>query len=545
MRNKISQEKHLISQTRRGNIKVALIYPNSYYLGMSSLGFQGIYYELCKDQNVLCERVFLPDRAHQENNKPLFSYESHIPLNNFDLIAFSVSFESDYFNIPKILQLARIPCLAKKRANPVERNNRSFPFVIAGGISVSYNPEPISDFVDLFVIGEAELVIHQLMDKFYDWKYSGTGKRELLTELGKLDSVYIPSFYDVKYHADGTIRSIKSNTKFSSPVVHGAIIDDIDKIRSASTILTPNTEFSNVYLIEITRGCVWNCNFCVLKHVRSPVRFRSLESVLELAEQAVQFTDRIGLIGASISDHPKIDEIAKRLVNLGFKISTASLRVETVTPTLLDALAQSEQSTITIAPEAATEQLKKIINKRVSQDKLHFVIEEALKRGLFNIRLYFMVGVPGETQTDIDAIVDMCKNIRPILLKYARKTLVMPQLNLTISPLVPKPRTPFETIAMDSYKSISRKLNFLRKELGKIGGIKMSSASARLAHTQAVLSRGDRRLGRVILGVSVKNMSWKQALRKHNLKADFYTLRERPDGEIFPWRHITNGRLNN
>lgn len=541
----LTQEKHLIRQTQRGNIKIALIYPNSYHLGMSSLGFQIIYYELCKNPNVLCERVFLPNQEHQENNKPLFSYESHIPLKNFDLIAFSVSFESDYFNIPKILQLARIPCLAKKRANPVERNDRSFPFVIAGGISVSYNPEPISDFVDLFVIGEAESVIHQLMDKFYDWKYSGTGKIELLTELGKLDSVYIPSFYDVKYHADGTIRSIKPNTKFSSPVVHGAVIDDIDKIRSASAILTPNTEFSNVYLIEITRGCVWNCNFCVLKHVRSPVRFRSLESVLELAEQAVQFTDRIGLIGASISDHPKIDEIAKRLVNLGFKISTASLRVETVTPTLLDALVRSEQSTITIAPEAATERLKKIINKRVSQDKLHFVIEEALKRGLFNIRLYFMVGVPGETQADIDAIVGMCRKIRPILLKYARKTLVMPQLNLTISPLVPKPRTPFETIAMDSYKSISRKLNFLRKELGKIGGVKMSSASARLAHTQAVLSRGDRRLGRVILDVSVKNLSWKQALRKHNLKADFYTLRERPDAEIFPWRHITNGRLNN
>lgn len=530
----LAGEKHLISQIR-GDVKIALVYPNSYYLGMSSLGFQVIYYELSNDLKTLCERGFLPDREHQEElirkNKPLFSYESRIPLEEFDIIAFSVSFESDYFNIPKVLHLARIPYLAS------ERNSRNFPLVIAGGISVSYNPEPISDFVDAFLIGETEFVIHQLIDKFYDWKYSDAEKRELLKELGKIDSVYIPSFYDVKYHADGTIESIKPGFDVPS-VVHGAIIDDVDKVRGASAILTPNTEFSNVYLIEIARGCIWNCNFCVLKHARCPPRFRSLESVIELVEQAIEFTERVGLIGASVSDHPEIDEIAKKLLKLGFKISTASLRAETVSTALLDALAKSEQSTITIAPEVATEHLQKVINKRIPQDKLYFVIEEALKRGLFNIRLYFMVGVSGETQNDIDAIIDMCKKIRSIFLKHARETGVMPKLNLTVSPLVPKPHTPFERIAMDSYKSISSKLRYLRREFGKIGGINMSSASARLAHMEAVLSRGDRRLGRVISDVAVKNMSWKQALRKHNLESDFYTQRDRPKDEILSWSHI-------
>lgn len=531
----LALEKSLVSQTH-GDLKVALVYPNSYYLGMSSLGFQSIYYELSKNPNTFCDRVFLPDQEYQEElirkNNPLSSYKSHISLREFDLIAFSVSFEADYFNIPKILHLAKIPYLAN------ERSSRNFPLVIAGGISVSYNPEPISDFVDVFLIGETESVIHQLLDGFYDWKYANSGKKELLRELSKIDSVYVPSLYDVKYHADGTIEAVKPSFDDVPSVVHGAIIDDIDGVRSASAILTPGTEFPNVYLIEIARGCIWNCNFCVLKHLRSPRRFRSFESVIELAKEAIEFTDRIGLIGASVSDHPQIDEIAKRLLKLGFKISTASLRAETVSPTLLDALAKSDQSTITIAPEVATESLQKVINKRIPQEKLYFVIEEALKRELFNIRLYFMVGVPGETQADIDAIVDMCQKIRTILLKYARKTGVMPQLNLTVSPLVPKPHTPFERITMDSYKSISHKLRYLRKEFGKIGGIKMSSASARLTHREAVLSRGDRHLESVISDVAVKNISWKQALRKYGVKSDFYTLRERSESEVLPWSHI-------
>jgi len=527
-----SEEQYLIKQ-QRGALKVALVYPNSYYLGMSSLGLQIIYYELNKDWNAFCERCFLPDQKNQEEllqkNKMIGSYESNIPLKEFDLIAFSVSFEADYFNIPKILQLAQIPYLAD------ERDGRNSPIVIAGGISVSYNPEPIADFIDAFVIGEAELLLHQFLDKFYDWKYSKAEKNELLKELDKIDSVYVPSFFDVEYQSDGTI---KSNNSLDSSFVNRAIIDNIDKVRGASAILTPDTEFSDVFLVEIARGCIWNCRFCVLKHVRCPYRTRSLESVIKLAKEAIGFTDRVGLIGASVSDHPQIDEIASRLLKLGFKISTASLRAETVSKTLLDAIAESEQSTITIAPEVATKRLQEKINKTVPEEKLFFVIEEALKRGLFNIRLYFMVGVPDETQEDIEAIIDICKKIREIFLKYAQNKGIMPQLNLTVSPLIPKPHTPFERIAMDSRKSISQKLKYLQKQFGKIGGISMSSASARLSHMEAVLSRGDRRLGKVIANVAIKSISWKQALRKYGLSSEFYTIRERPDDEILPWEFI-------
>ena len=349
----------------------------------------------------------------------------------------------------------------------------------------------------------------------------------------------MPRFYHVEYHNDGTIRHVHPNREFPTapPRIHAAAVPNLDDVEACTQIHTPNTEFSNAHLIEIVRGCGRQCRFCVADYARRWPRHRSVESTLELAERAQGITDRIGLVGASISDHPQIDTIATQLVKRGFRISCASLRAETVRAPLLDALADSEQGTITIAPEVATENLQKVVNKAIPRERLYYIFEEALKREILNLRLYFLIGVPYETQDDVTAIADMAKEMRKILLPYAKRTGRMGRISFTISPMVPKPHTPFQWVAMEPPKTIARKLNFLKREINKLGSIKVGSASARLAYQEAAFARGDRRLGKVIWELA-RGTSWNRAFRIHGIAPDFYALRQRPLHEVNPWEHL-------
>ena len=527
-----SQEHGGYNNFRKPN-KFALVYPSTYELGMSSLGVQVIYAILNSRADTACERVFLPEaqqlRQLVTQKSPLFSFETQTALNKFNIIGFSVSFESDYVNIPRTLELANIPPLAAERTE-------WDPLIIAGGINISYNPEPIADFVDVFVVGEAELVVHQLMAHFDAWRQSGAPKSELLETLATVPGLYVPSFYDVTYQDDGTIDAVSPKLGVP-PQIRAGAVPKLDDVETCTHIHTPHTEFSNAHLIEIVRGCGRQCRFCVADYARRWPRQRSVESTLALAERARGITDRIGLVGASISDHPHIDDIASGLVARGFRISCASLRAETVRAPLLDALADSEQGTITIAPEVATEELQKVVNKAIPRERLYHVFEEALKRDILNLRLYFLIGVPQETPADVEAIVEMAKEMRTILLPHAKRTGRMARISFTISPMVPKPHTPFQWVAMEPPKTISRKLDFLKREINRLGSIKVGSASARLAHQEAVFARGDRRLGKVILALA-RGTSWNQAFRKYGLLPHFYATRERPIHETNPWDHL-------
>ena len=517
---------------RKAN-RFALIYPGTYSLGMSSLGLQVIYSLLNQRDDTSCERAFLPEpqivRQLDDRRTTLFSFETQTPLNQFDLLGFSVSFESDYVNIPTTLEMARLEPLAADRTD-------ADPLVMAGGINISYNPEPIADFIDVFVVGEAEMTIHYLMDIFGEWKEARASKEDLLWELATVPGLYVPRFYEVDYNDEGGIEEMRAKSPAPARIRSGAI-PSLDEAETCTKIHTPNTEFSNAHLIEIVRGCGRQCRFCVADYARRWPRRRSVENTLQLAEQARGITDRIGLVGASISDHPDIDEIASGLVERGFRISCASLRAETVRPPLLDALADSEQGTITIAPEVATENLQKVVNKAIPRERLYHVLEEAVKRDILNLRLYYLIGVPYETPTDVEAIIDMAKEMRSIVLPYAKKSGRMAQIGFTISPMVPKPHTPFQWVPMEDPKTISRKLTFLKKELGRIGGMKFSSASARLAYQEAVFARGDRRLSGVILDLA-RGGAWKATFRKHGLDPDFYALRSRSIGEFNPWDYL-------
>lgn len=529
----------LLNQERRHHysfrkrIRSVLVYPGAYELGMSNLGVQVIYSTLNRRDDTSCERAFLPHpqllSQLRQSRSPLFSFETQTPLNQFNLIGFSVSFESDYVNIPLALELAHIPPLA------ADRTDRD-PLIIAGGINISYNPEPIADFVDIFVVGEAEITIHRMMDCFSEWNETGNSKAELLHSLVTIPGFYVPNLYQVDYRDDGTIE--RTRAEASAPEkIRASAVANLDDVETCTQIHTPNTEFSNAHLIEIVRGCGRQCRFCVADYARRWPRHRSVENTLKLAEFARGITDRIGLVGASISDHPQIDEIATGLVEKGFRISCASLRAETVRPPLLDALAESEQGTITIAPEVATENLQRVVNKAIPRERLYHVFEEALKREILNLRLYFLIGVPYETAADVEAIADMAREMRSILLPYAKKTGRMGRISFTISPMVPKPHTPFQWVEMEDQKTIARKLNFLKREINSIGGLKVSSASARLAYQEGVFARGDRRLGKVILDLA-RGMPWKQSFKKHRLDPDFYALRPRSLTEVHPWDHL-------
>ncbi len=527
-----AEDKRVATHFRKSN-RFALVYPATYQLGMSSLGVQVIHATLNSRQDTACERVFIPEphyvRELIKKKMPLFSLETQTPLNTFDIVGFSVSFESDYVNIARALELGNIPPLAEERTE-------WDPLIIAGGINISYNPEPLADFIDVFVVGEAELIIHELMDKFNDWKTTGASKEDLLKSLGTAPGFYVPSYYNVTYQTDGTVEQVKPKEGFPDKI-RSAAVPVLNDVETCTHIHTPNTEFSNAHLIEIVRGCGRQCRFCVADYARRWPRHRTVENTLALAEKARGITDRIGLVGASISDHPQINEIASGLVNQGFRISCASLRAETVEAPLLDALADSEQGTITIAPEVATEKLQNVVNKAIPRERLYHVFEEAVKRDILNLRLYFLIGVPNETPDDVTAIVEMAKEMRSILLPHAKRTGKIGRISFTISPMVPKPHTPFQWVPMEPPKTIAKKLDYLKREINSLGSIKVSSASARMAHQEAVLARGDRRLGKVILELARGN-SWNNAFRKHGLAPDFYALRKRGFNEVNPWDHL-------
>ena len=409
-----------------------------------------------------------------------------------------------------------------------ERNHKH-PFIIAGGISPSFNPEPLSDFIDAFFIGDGEEVIHEFLSAYQNHQ---SDRQELKKALSEIKGIYIPSLYEASYNEDGTLSGFFPETK-----IERKIIANLDQYETTSKILAPDTEFANAFLLEVSRGCAHRCKFCVGSYVQK-CRFRSADSIIEMAQSDLaQKAHKIGLVGSSVTDHPYIDKILESLIGMGRKITVASMRADSVSEAMLAALALSKQETITLAPEAGSNRLRKVIGKTISLDNIFGVIESAIERGIKSVKLYFMIGLPTETQEDIDAIILLVNGAKR-LIQSTQKSSASLRLSVSISPFVPKPQTPFQWFQMDTEKSLTQKLQYLKREIAKIGGIRWTSSSARLSTIQGVLSLGDRKLAKVLYDMQVKNLSWDRSLRENAIKREFYIERQREYDELFPWDHL-------
>lgn len=536
-RSFLKEEQGTIRKDFGGKTSVALIYPNTYYIGMSNLGFQNIYYLFNSFSDVVCERSFLPNEEdlieHNRTSTPLFSLESQKPIKEFDIIAFSISFESDFLNLLKILNLSRIKFKTKER-------NLSDPLIIAGGIAPTSNPEPIAEFVDLFVMGEAEEVLEIFLKNYKSAKTEANNKEDFLGYFDSAKEVYIPSFLEVSYNKDGTVKKFRNKKERKKNVIIGRV-NDLNSTETVSRILTSNTEFSNMYLVEVARGCSRCCKFCLIGNLSGEGRYRNANNLLFSIENGLRLTKKIGLLGSSISDHPEFDFLCKSLIGKEIIPSISSIRFEGLKDPLLELLTEKGQNSLTLAPEGGSERIRTLIGKPLKEETILDKAQYAVARGILNLKLYFLVGLPGERWDDIEAIVDLVKKIKHRMVEEAKERARLGKITSSISSFIPKPFTPFQWHSMEEVARLNEKLTFLRKSLRSVSNISVTTDVPKWSYVQAMLSRGDRRVSEVLLKTLDNNGNWYKSFRELNINPDFYNYRDREEEELFPWDFINNG----
>ena len=514
----------------------ALVYPNTYHVGMSNLGFQIMYQQINERGDTACERLFLPDKKTEleyiRTNTPLMTIETQRSLYEFPLIGFALTFEMDYFNVLQVLALGKVPLLAADR-------DEFDPLIIIGGPCATFNPEPLADFVDICIIGEGEEIIHEILNTYYAGRDKGLSRRDILFALAQINGVYVPCFYQPNYNDDGTIRNI-SNTDGTPENIKRRFVADLDKYEAQTVIVTSNTEFRDMFLIEVARGCGRHCRFCMAGYCFRNPRVRSLDKLKAGIAKAKEFRSKVGLMGAAISDYPDIDALCQMVLDQGMYMSVASLRADSLTEPLVQALAISKHRTITLAPEAASIRLRRIINKSITDEHLYNAIRMAICAGIPHIRLYIMIGLPFEEQEDIEEIVTLAEKIKNYMESLGSKG----KLTLSVNPFIPKPFTPFQWMPMPPMSVVESKLKFISSNLRKRKNIEVLVESPKESYIQAIFARGDRRLSGVLLEAHKRGGSkgFKQAMKINNIKEDHYLYRQRDEhDEILPWGMLDMG----
>lgn len=535
---KLKGEIGTIYKTRSASTAVVLTYPNSYYVGMSNLGFQAIYRFLNERNDVCCERAFFPDNnligRYRKTGTSLFSLESQTPLAEFDIIAFSVSFENDYLNILHILELAQVPVKAEER-------DEHDPLIILGGAVTAINPEPLAMFIDLFVIGDGEPILGEVIET-YQRLIANSSKQQLLESLAAIPGVYVPSLYDITYDQEGYVTQIRPRA--NAPKSIGKCpVDNLDQYPAYSRIFTEDTEFGNMFLLQINRGCCYKCRFCHTGYTQSPLRHLSLEVALGLIQHGLQYRDRIGLVGAAIADYPYLQEICTAISSQGGKVSVSSLRLGAFSgaESLLETLVHAGQKTLTMAPETGSERLRKLIRKPLSNQVFYDSVEYIMEAQIPNLKLYFLIGLPTETEDDLEAIITVCTTCRQLMVKAAKHRGTIGKLTVSVNPFVPKPFTPLQWCAMDSEIGLKRKLQHLKRALRRLGNVEVIHEAPKWAIWQGILARGDRRLGLILLLALEYQGNWKKAFRELCLSPEFFVHRTRHEEELFPWYHLHVG----
>ncbi len=536
-RARLAQEKGTVKKDHGGKITVALVYPNYYHLGMSNLGFQLVYHLFNQRFDVVAERVFLPEgqemSLYLQSGKQLLSLESQTPLQNFDLIAFSLSFENDYLNILKILELGKIPFHTEERSD-------RYPFVMAGGITTFLNPEPIAPFMDFFLLGEAEGNLNAFLDSFREHHASNASRSELITRLCRdLNTLYAPSLYQARYHKDGTLQSLlpKENGIPEKIKVSRSMGNQVP----TSTITTMDTEFGNRVLVELGRGCGRSCRFCAAGYVYRPPRFRNEGDLKATIEKALEKCDQVGLLAAAVSDIPGIEALTSMIVEKGCSFSISSLRADNLTAKILDHLKRSGQKTLAIAPEAGSERLRKVINKHLTEDQILEAVKLISRKEAFAIRLYFLMGLPSETQKDMVELVDLVKKIKQQMIMESASRGRIGQIRLSINCFIPKPFTPFQWFPLEQLSTLKKKQKWLKKSLQKQGGIKVNFDVPKWAYVQALLAMGDRRVAAILLKAHELGGNWTKAFQLSDINPDFFVYRLKKLDETLPWDMIDHG----
>jgi radical SAM superfamily enzyme YgiQ (UPF0313 family) len=534
----LAREVGYVRKPHANRIRVALVFPNTYHVGMSNLGLQTTYTLFNAIDDIVCERAFLPPKQELAealaSRRRIATIESQTPLHEFDVVAFSVSFEWDYTNVVTILRLAGIPPYAADRS-------AGHPLVVIGGAVTFVNPEPLAPFADVMAVGEGEALIPALAAHVA----AATSRDDLFDRLVLERGFYIPSRYRVDYAPDGTIAAFvpygRADATAPVPVRKAALrtTDGVDP--PATRIFTPDTEFGSRLLIEVVRGCANLCRFCWAGYNYLPVRAFPADRILDLAAAARPHANRVGLVSIALCDHPEIEHILARLGELGYSISPASLRLDDLTEPIVRMLRASGERSITIAPETGSDRLRRVINKTMTNDEIVERAELIFASGIENLKLYFMIGLPTESDEDLVAIRELTLELRARMVAHGRTRGHLGRIVGSVNPLVPKPGTAYQWLPMEAPDAIERKIARLRGLMAGIDNVFFTIKSERHSFYQGLLSLGDRRVAPAIVEAERNGGQWRKAVADVGLDAAFYVYRDRSHDAVLPWDLIDGG----
>ncbi len=523
-----------------------MVYPNSYDVGMSSLGFQLVYTLLNANDDVICERFFLPEKG-----EPLRSLESGRPLGQFPLVFFSISFEHDYVHLVQLLYLAGVAPFAKDRSQQISTAD---PLIICGGVSTFMNPEPLAPFIDIFLIGEAEPLLPLLLSRLLSQIDKKERKSLLYDLVREKEGLYAPVFYSASYDQDGMFLGNLAEKGVPEKIKK----QSLKKCAKAahSQIVTPAAEFSELFLTELGRGCSRGCRFCAAGFIYRPPRLWDGDAVVKGLQERFPEVERIGLLGMEMADRKELEAIAKYLSDSGCSLSFSSLRADRISGPLLDLLAQSDLRSVAIAPDGASERLRRVINKGLKEEDLVNASLKLVEAGIFKLKIYVMIGLPTETEEDLEELLQLIKTIKEKISKIGRKRGRLSEIFLSLNCFTPKPWTPFqyhpfgisEQLAVGEYRSqaqaissLKQKIQFLRKGLMGESNVHLQVDKPDKVLFQAVLSRGDRRLAQVLYAMVHDRSSWKQAMKKHGLLAEQFAICGYDQKSSLPWYILDHG----
>lgn len=552
-------EKRVIAPASQGGeVRVHLTYPNTYWIGMSNLGFQAVYALFSKEQGISIDRAFLPEEHDQErlSGTTWRTFENSRLLADCDMLAFSLSFETDYPHLLSMLANAGllIPS-AEEREQRADSAPFGMPLLIAGGTSVTLNPEPVADLLDVIVLGEAEELIPEFVAVLRSARREGWPRLRLLKELAQIEGVYVPRFYSPRYLASGSIAGFDAAEGVPARPVR-RFVKDLSKFPTYSAILTPETEFKSMFLTETGRGCEMGCRFCVAGYIYRPVRKRSEESLSDTVKIGVESSEAVGFVGAAVSSHRAISKLAKSVADSGGRASLSSIMSQKVSQELAASLSESEYKTVALAPEAGNERLRRAAGKRVSNEQVITAARELAEAGIRGFKLYFIVGLPTETDQDTDSIAHLAIAVRDAVVEAARASKdqggnAKPAwVSLSVNPFIPKASTPFQWEPMLDRKQLERKIDRVRSLVKRVPNIELRFESPRESYFQALLSRGDRRVSRYLLRTHAERKDWKWLMQNRHEELSgkvppiaFYVERRIPFDEALPWE-IVDSRID-